>query len=136
MSTALLYSGQLRTFAACYPTQRWHVLRHFSDIHFFFTIQDQPDAAEILAPLIADYGADRVHLDLRTDPDLTADLTPQLSRAFHAAPYANAAPAHQLLLQHWYQAAVWRQFKQESAKLKRAPSRPSSASALTSGFTP
>jgi hypothetical protein len=110
MSTAILYSGQLRTFAQCYPTQRWHVLRHVIDPHFFFTIQAQPDALQILAPLIADYGASRVHLQQLTDPDLTADLTPQLSAAYHQAPYANAAPAHQLLLQHWYQAQVWENF--------------------------
>jgi len=117
MSTAILYSGQLRTFAQCYPTQRWHVLRHFADPHFFFTIQAQPDAAAILAPLIADYGADRVHVQQLTDPDLSADLTPQLSAAYHQAPYANAAPAHQLLLQHYYQAAVWQHFQSLSSQL-------------------
>jgi len=110
MSTAILYSGQLRTFAQCYPTQRWHVLRHFVDPHFFFTVQAQPDALDLLAPLIADYGAARVHLQQLTDPDLTPDLTPALSAAYHQAPYANAAPAHRLLLQHWYQAQVWENF--------------------------
>jgi hypothetical protein len=117
MSTAILYSGQLRTFAQCYPTQRWHVLRHVIDPHFFFTIQDQPDVDAILAPLIADYGADRVHVQRLTDPDLTADLTPQLSAAYHQAPYANAAPAHQLLLQHWYQSAVWAHFERLRPRL-------------------
>jgi hypothetical protein len=110
MSTAILISGQLRTFAQCYPTQRWHVLRHFTDCHFFITVQAQPDAHEILAPLIADYGADRVHLQQLTDPDLSAHLTPKLARAYHQAPYTNAAPAHQLLLQHWYQAQVYSHF--------------------------
>lgn len=117
MSTAILLSGQLRTFAHCYPSQRWHVLRHFTDPHFFFTIQAQPDAEQILAPLIADYGADRVHVQQLTDPDLTADLTPQLSAAYHQAPYANAAPAHRLLLQHWYQAKVWSHFQTLSSQL-------------------
>ena len=111
MSTAILLSGQLRTFAACYPTQRWHVLRHVIDPHFFFTIQDQPDIDKILEPLIADYGSDRVHVQRLADPDLTAELTPLLARAYHQAPYANAAPAHQLLLQHYYQAAVWAHFE-------------------------
>jgi hypothetical protein len=110
MSTAILISGQLRTFAQCYPTQRWHVLRRFTDCHFFITVQAQPDAHEILAPLIADYGAGRVHLQQLTDPDLSAYLTPELARAYHQAPYTNAAPAHQLLLQHWYQAQVYSHF--------------------------
>ncbi len=111
MSTAILYSGQLRTFARCYPSQRWHVLRHLADPHFFFTIQAQPDALAILAPLIADYGESRVHVQQLIDPDLTADLTPALAAAYHQAPYANAAPAHQLLLQHWYQAQIWKFFQ-------------------------
>lgn len=109
MSTAILISGQLRTFARCWPTQRWHVLRHFADPHFFVTVQDTPDC-QALDLLVADYGADRVHLDVRQDPDLTEHLTPELTAAYHLAPYANAAPAHQLLLQHWYQQEVWGHF--------------------------
>jgi hypothetical protein len=108
MSTAILISGQLRTFAKCWPTQRWHVLRHFADPHFFITVQF--DQAEIIADLIKEYGKDRVHYDPRTDPDLSAHLTPELTAAYHQAPYANAAPAHQLLLQHWYQNECWKHF--------------------------
>jgi hypothetical protein len=112
MSTAVLISGQLRTFAKCWPTQRWHVLRHFDDPHFFITVQDEMEGVEPfeLGLLRAEYGSDHVHVDLRTDPDLSAHLTPELAAAFHLAPYANAAPAHQLLLQHWYQAEVWKHF--------------------------
>lgn len=109
MSTAVLISGQLRTFAKCWPTQRWHVLRHFADPHFFITVQF--DQAESIAELVKEYGRDRVHYDPRTDPDLSAHLTPELSAAYHLAPYANAAPAHQLLLQHWYQQEVWKTFE-------------------------
>jgi hypothetical protein len=115
MSTAILISGQLRTFSKCWPTQRWHVLRHFADPHFFITVQF--DQAEIIAELIKEYGKDRVHYDPRTDPDLTAHLTPELAAAYHLAPYTNAAPAHQLLLQHWYQAACWRQFQDKVLSL-------------------
>jgi len=113
MSTAVLISGQLRTFAKCWPTQRWHVLRHFDDPHFFITVQDEMEGVEPfeLGLLRAEYGSDHVHVDLRTDPDLSAHLTPELAAAFHLAPYANAAPAHQLLLQHWYQQEVWKFFQ-------------------------
>jgi hypothetical protein len=116
MSTAILISGQLRTFAKCWPTQRWHVLRHFADPHFFITVQF--DQAEIIADLIKEYGEDRVHYDPRKDPDLSTHLTPELARAYHQAPYANAAPAHQLLLQHWYQREVWHHFASVSDKFK------------------
>jgi len=121
MSTAILISGQLRTFAKCWPTQRWHVLRHFADPHFFVCVQHQEDAHQHLAPLFAEYGSDRVHTEFRTDPDLSAHLTPELTVAYHLAPYANAAPAHQLLLQHWYQREVWRFFSRLTEDTDHAP---------------
>jgi hypothetical protein len=111
MSTAILISGQLRTFAKCWPTQRWHVLRHFADPHFFITVQDGPEI-QLTDDLVHQYGADRVHVDARQDPDLSRFLTPELTAAYHLAPYANAAPAHQLLMQHWYQIACWKHFRQ------------------------
>jgi hypothetical protein len=116
MSTAILLSGQLRTFARCYPSQRWHVLRHFADPHFFFCVQRQPDAIDLIRPVMTDFGSDRVHLLQRDDPDLSAHLTPELSAAYHQAPYANAAPAHQLLLQHWYQAECWQFYTSHSTR--------------------
>lgn len=116
MSTAILISGQLRTFARCLPLQHWLVYRHFPDCEFFLVVQDTPDvqAVDDLRNL---YGKDRVHIDARKDPDLHSHITPALSAAWHRAPYANAAPAHQLLLQHHYQREVWRYF------CERAPDR-------------
>lgn len=114
MSTAILISGQMRTFAKCYPSIRWQVLGHFPDPHFFITVQDTPDCQSI-ADLVRDYGADRVHADVRQDPDLAA-LDPlrfglATGPAYDQAPYANAAPAAQLLMQHWYQNEVWKFFQ-------------------------
>lgn len=126
MSTAILISGQLRTFAKCYPTQRWHVFRHFPDIHFFITVQDECNAGD-LDILRRDYGDDHVHADFRTDPLIVAmeDSNVAIPKpgqtrictqgwgieaAYNFAPYANAAPAHQLLLQHYYQSLVWKFF--------------------------
>ena len=113
MSTAILISGQLRTFAKCWPTQRWHVLRHFADPHFFITVQDGPEI-QLTDDLRREYGADRVHVDARQDPDISEHLTPELAAAYHQAPYTNAAPAHQLLLQHWYQQEVWNHFERRA----------------------
>ena len=108
MSTAILISGQLRTFAKCYASQRWHVFRHFPDIHFFITVQDNP-ALQFVDTLRRDYGEDKVHIDARTDP--TLEVTPAMAIAYDHAPYANAAPAGQLLMQHWYQNEVWKFFE-------------------------
>ncbi len=139
MSTAILISGQLRTFAQCYPTQRWHVLRHFTDPHFFITVQgDNCTTPNVIADLIAEYGADHVHYDPRTDPDVVVrtdnvvyplpetpriiNLTAPMQRAYNLAPYTNAAPAHQLLLQHWYQNEVWKHFQQVGRVIPNPPS--------------
>lgn len=105
MSTAILISGQMRTFAQCYPSQRWHVLRHFPDCHFFIVVQKNAEAMPAIEQLIRDHGADHVHYNLLEDPKL--EVTPEMSVAYDHAPYANAAPPHQLLLQHWYQQQVW-----------------------------
>ena len=128
MSTAILISGQLRTFAQCSPTQRWHVYRHFPDCHFFLVVQRQRDAIEILTPLMRDFGSDHVHLLQIDDP--TLEVTPEITSAFDLAPYANAAPAHQLLLQHWYQAEVWKHFLAVSSQLSAVSSEPRRASDL------
>lgn len=109
MKTAVLISGQLRTIARTWSTIRWHVLRHYPDYHLFICVQDTPEV-QFVDTLRAELGAARVHIDARTDPDLSAHLTPLLAQRYHDAPYTNAAPAHQLLLQHHYQAEVWKFF--------------------------
>lgn len=113
MSTAILISGQLRTFSRCWPTQRWHVLRHFDDPHFFFTVQGNKEIyPDLMVDLEKEYGVDRIHYDPRTDPNFA--ISKEISAAYHLAPYANAAPAHQLLLQHYYQNEVWKFFQSAS----------------------
>lgn len=110
MKTAVLISGQLRTMARCWPSQRWHLLRHFPDVHLFVVVQESPECA-FVEQLRAELGSDRVHFEARTDPDVTPFLTPALTAAYHHAPYANATTAEKLLLQHWYQAEVYRFFR-------------------------
>lgn len=115
MKTAVLISGQLREFARCYPGQRWMVYRHHEPCEFFICVQRQPDADEVLAPLRRDYPG-RVHVRLLDDPELP--VTPAMTEGWHRAPFANAAPLKNLLLQHWYQEKVWDFFQAESCKLK------------------
>lgn len=121
MSTAVLMSGQFRTFSTCLPTQHWHVYRHFHDLHFFVVMQNTlpPSAApnapppvnsEAMVKLLEDkYGKDRVHAKLIDDP---TDL-PMIPKKYGLhSPYENAAPHPQLLMQHWYQNEVWKLFKE------------------------
>ncbi len=106
MKTAILISGQMRSFAKCYPTQRWLVYRHYKDPSFFVSCCDdaQADAAELLRN---DF--EHVHIERLKDPD---DLPVIPDEAGAHAPYGNAAPHRNLMLQHWGNQRVWEFFDQ------------------------
>ncbi len=105
MKTAVLISGQLRTFKKCYPTQKWQIFRHYEpDIHFFVACCDD-DRAGDSAILLADY--ENVEICRLPDPDNLPDI-PIQKGAF--APYANATSHPKLMLQHWGNKKVWEFF--------------------------
>lgn len=106
MSTAVLISGQMRTFNRCYASQRWQVFRHFEpDIHFFVSCVNDENAES--AKLLKQHYKN-VHIETYDDP---ADL-PEIEELYgRHAPYANAATHHQLMLQHWGNKRVWRFFR-------------------------
>lgn len=106
MSTAIIFSGQIRSYEACYCTQRALVYRHFPEAHFFFVVQADEAVEPALAQLRKDYPADRIHVRQLTDP--TIEVTGLINDRWLEAPYANAAPPHQLLLQLWYQSQAWK----------------------------
>lgn len=109
MKTAVLISGQLRTFRKCYPTQRWQIFRHYEpDIHFFASIcnDDQAKDIEILRD---DYPTSEI--EVVDDPD---DLPVIPDSAGRFAPYANAASHAKLMLQHWGNKRVWEFFHSKS----------------------
>ncbi len=101
-------SGQLRSFAQCYPTQRWQVYRHYPDCHFFIVVQNNDQVNSIQA-LRRDYGEDHVHAQFITDPTGLPQIAEEYGRH---APYANAAPHNRLMMQHHYQLLVWQYFQE------------------------
>ncbi len=126
MSTAILLSGQFRTFATCLPTQAWHVYRHFPDCHFFLVMQktlpkaltpnapDPINSEAMVALLEEKYGKERVHAKLIDDPT----GLPMIPKKFGLyAPYQNAASHPQLMLQHWYQNEVWKFYLETKGEL-------------------
>ncbi len=105
MKTAVLISGQLRTFKKCYPTQRWQIFRHYEpDIHFFVACCDDDQAGDS-SLLLADY--ENVYIERLQDPIDLPDI-PIQKGAF--APYANATSHPKLMLQHWGNKKVWELF--------------------------
>jgi hypothetical protein len=109
MKTAVLISGQMRTFAKCYPTQRWQIFRHYEpDIYFFVSCCDdaQADSASLL---LRDY--ENVHCERLKDPDDLPSIP--IQQGYHA-PYANAASHAKLMLQHWGNKRVWEFFRSKA----------------------
>ena len=110
MKTAVLISGQLRTFKKCYPTQKWQIFRHYEpDIHFFLSVCED-DQKRSIGGLQADY--ENVKVEWYNDP-LDLPEIPLEKGAF--APYANAASHYKLMLQHWGNKKVWDFFASSAA---------------------
>ncbi len=112
LKTAVLISGQLRTFKKCYPTQKWHIFRHYEpDIHFFVSCVDDEQAPS--GDLLLEDYEGRVHIDAwYKDP---TDL-PEIPIGKGAcAPYANATTHDKLMLQHWGNKKVWDFFASSAA---------------------
>lgn len=110
MKTAVLISGQLRTFKKCYPTQKWQIFRHYEpDIHFFASICNDSQTADVQT-LSRDY--ENVHWQALDDPTDLPNIPTQ--QGAHA-PYANAASHYKLMLQHWGNKKVWDFFSSSAA---------------------
>lgn len=111
LKTAVLISGQLRTFKKCYPTQKWHIFRHYEpDIHFFASISGAEEASLAEAILLEDYTS--IYVESYDDPTDLPEIAPDKG-AF--APYANATTHDKLMLQHWGNKKVWDFFASSAA---------------------
>jgi hypothetical protein len=109
MSIAVLISGQMRSFAQCYPTQRWQIFRHYEpDIHFFVSCCDDEQARSV--DLLREH-FDNVHSERYADP---TDLPVIPIEKGAWAPYANAITHDKLMLQHWGNLKVWEFFLNKS----------------------
>lgn len=109
MKTAVLISGQLRTFKKCYPTQKWQIFRHYEpEIHFFASVCND-DQILTIQDLQSDYK--NVKVECYDDP---TDLPNIPTEQGKFAPYANAASHHKLMLQHWGNKKVWDFFSSEA----------------------
>lgn len=109
MKTAVIISGQMRTFAKCYPTQRWQIFRHYEpDIHFYGAVcndEQKDDLGKMVSP---DYPVEYIYLD---DPSDLPDIPMEKGRH---APYANATTHYRLMLQHWGNKKAWEFFSSKA----------------------
>ena len=108
MKTAIVISGQMRTFARTYATLKWHVFRKLENPVFYVSCADDANAAS--AELLRkDYP--EVHIEKVIPPALAE---PPLSLA-DAAPYAitptrtpGIGPLQGILRQHWHMSRAWK----------------------------
>ena len=109
MKTAILISGQLRTFARCLPTLRYHVFRCIPEPAFFVSAADDSDAksAELLREAFPNA---KVEIEIVKQPTLDE---PPLVLA-DSAPYAitptrtpGVGPLQGILRQLWHMSRVW-----------------------------
>lgn len=95
----------MRSFARCYPSQRWQIFRHYEpDIYFFVSVCDDVRASD--AELLREH-YENVRVETYKDPELS-----EIPSEYGAwAPYANATTHDKLLLQHWGNKRIWEFFK-------------------------
>lgn len=104
MKTAVIITGQTRTFARCLPSLHWHVFRKLENPHFYASVANDGDAAAIDL-LKAKYPDAPVFIEKIDQPTLPE---PPLALADHA-PYAitptrtpGIGPLQGILRQQWH----------------------------------
>ena len=63
MRTAVVFTGAMRSFEKCLPTQAWHVFEKLGTPDFFVSTVADADAGKT-SLLVDRYGADRVKIDV------------------------------------------------------------------------
>ncbi len=108
MRTAVLISGQSRTFARCLASLHWNVFRKLENPEFYVSVSDDSDAKS-MELLREKYPAAKVCIEYVTQPTLPE---PPAIMAAHA-PYAISSPIQAILKQLWHLSRVWK-FAQEN----------------------
>jgi hypothetical protein len=108
MKTAVLISGEARTFARCLPSLQWTVFRKLINPQFFVSVAKDDDAKSM--ELLLDRYPD-TRIEVVEQPTLDE---PPAQLADHA-PYAISSSIQAILRQLWFLSRVWR-FHEEQAK--------------------
>ena len=102
MSTAILISGQMRTFAQCLPTLQWACFRKLEDPRFFISCANDIQANSA-GDLYRYYPMESVFIEAIDQPELTE---PDHALADHA-PYAISVKPQSILRQAWHMKRVY-----------------------------
>lgn len=102
IQTAVVYSGEARTFAKVFENQYFHVLRKLPNPEFFVSVQDDAQAPDMYR-LLEKFPSDRVHIEFVQQPTLREPpADPQ-----YLAMYPPSSPPQAILRQLWALDRAW-----------------------------
>ena len=108
MKTAILYSGQARTFAQVFPNQYFHVLNRFDDCEIFVSVADDEQAPDMFK-LLERFPADRVHIEIVPQPEQAAPIADPKFLAI----YPPSSPPEAIYKMFWSMRRVWDFFRSQ-----------------------
>jgi len=114
MTTAIIISGAMRSFAKCLPNLDWMVFRHFPTAKFYVATHDDEDAPTTEL-LIKKYGGDSVRVAIMKQPEMVIpsgcpDKWTKGQPYMHE-PYAISVHPSQVMGQLWMLREGWRVYQ-------------------------
>lgn len=102
MKTAVIYSGQARTFAQVFPNQWFHVLRKLPNPEFFVSVADDAQAPDMYR-LLERFPGEKVHVEFVTQPD---PVCPPADPKYLAV-YPPSSSPESILKMFWSMTRAW-----------------------------
>jgi hypothetical protein len=96
MRTAVIYSGQARSFAQVFPNQYWHVLRKLENPEFFVSVA-KDDNADAMIRLYERFDPAVVHIEHVEQPQIPEPP----DEPAHLSGYARSVSKQAILRQLW-----------------------------------
>ena len=108
MRTAVIYSGQARSFAQVFPNQYWHVLRKLENPEFFVSVA-KDDNAEAMIRLYERFDPAVVHIEHVEQPQIPEPT----DEPAHLSGYPRSASKQAILRQLWALNRGWEFFQEK-----------------------
>lgn len=114
--TAVIITGQPRTFAHCWKTQREAVFRKLDDPHFFISFarsptQEADETDGALCALARQYPG-RVHWENVEQPAMPEELRARFEAESFHAPWYRSVPVEAIWKQFWHLGRGWEMFNE------------------------
>lgn len=112
MNTAVIITGQARTFVRCWRTQREAVFRKLENPYFFLSLTNDEAGSGAINAMLAQYGPSSVFGELVEQPEMPEEFRERFEAASIHAPYFRSVPVEAIWKQFWHLARGWEFFMQ------------------------